>query len=199
MTLKKILYLLICVLLIGVAVFVWIDNRYLPLPVYRQCNLQGVKHLVNQDSLALDYDQVIKNKTLLVAFFFTRCESVCPRVTLATQQLLQALNTKHEGLRILSISVDPENDVPSELIKYRKRFQINNPDWIHATGERSKIYALISNQFGLSVTPTNKKEDDFFHSPQIVLVDKNQQIRGYYDGTDSTQIKLLQQHLRQFN
>ena len=33
--------------------------------------------------------------------------------------------------------------------------------------------------------------DDFIHTQNFVLVDKYRQIRGYYDGTDSTEMDKL--------
>lgn len=200
-------FLLLFLVMIGTGVFVWIENTYLSLPKYKKCNIQQFvnenlfqKQIVNQDSLFINFDSLFNEKIVLVHFFFTRCQSICPRVSLEVKNLFEKLSPENkQKIVFISFSVDPLNDNVQELKLYRQRYQIqDNKNWQHLTGSKIAIYKIIREQFNLNASPANNEEDDFIHSSQIVLLDQNQTIRGYYDGTDSLQMQKLLTHIQKF-
>src|SRR5881397_3738631 len=83
------------------------------------------------------YDDLIKDKTVLLNFFYTNCvnEAVCP-LTTANLVRVQKLLAPRVGrdVFIYSISLDPEHDTPNVLAKYARAFEIK-PGWLFLTGK----------------------------------------------------------------
>jgi protein SCO1 len=88
------------------------------------------------------YDDVMKGKILLINFFFTECDAVCPLVTenLARVQELLGPRVGNE-IRMVSISLQPELDTPARLAVYAKTYGAR-PGWLFLTGKRDDIELL---------------------------------------------------------
>jgi protein SCO1/2 len=88
------------------------------------------------------YDDVMKGKILLINFFFTSCDDVCP---LATENLvrLQELLGDRVGKDIffVSISLQPEHDTPEVMAAYVKEHGVG-PGWSFLTGQKDDIELL---------------------------------------------------------
>jgi protein SCO1/2 len=79
-----------------------------------------------------------RRSPVIVNFIFTTCTSICPVMSATFSQLRRELGHEAEGLRLISISIDPEHDTPARLEVYARRYQAG-PDWQFLTGERSAI------------------------------------------------------------
>jgi protein SCO1 len=88
------------------------------------------------------YDDVIKGKILLINFFFTECDNVCP---LATENLarVQAMLGDRVGkdIRLVSISLQPEHDTP-EIMKAFAEQHGAGPGWLFLTGQKDDVELL---------------------------------------------------------
>ena len=96
--------------------------------------------LVTQDGQTVRlYDDLIKNKIVLINFIYASCKEVCPLVTARMAQVQQALGD-HVGRDIFlySISLDPEHDTPAVLKKYAQAFHAG-PGWLFLTGNPGDI------------------------------------------------------------
>jgi protein SCO1/2 len=135
-----------------------------------------------------------KDKVYVVDFFFTRCLGVCPVMTRNMVDLQKALD-KEENLMFLSISVTPVEDSVSVLADYVEEKGILDENWNVCTGEKAHIYELARKSY----FATNKQGDgglqDFIHSSNFILVDKNKQIRGIYDGTKEEEMEVLEKDI----
>jgi protein SCO1/2 len=108
----------------------------------------GVEYFTNTPVIAQDgrtlrfYDDVMKGKILLINFFFTACDNVCP---LATENLVrvQELLGPRIGpeIRMVSISLQPDHDTPDVLANYAKQYGVG-PGWLFLTGVRDDIELL---------------------------------------------------------
>ena len=96
-----------------------------------------------------------------------------------------------ENLLIVSFSVDPEKDSVSVLKKFATRFHINEAGWNLITGSKIEIYRLARNSFKVTATDGDGGPEDFIHSDKLILIDTKKQIRGYYTGTDKTEVAQL--------
>jgi protein SCO1 len=93
------------------------------------------------------YDDLIKDKTVLINFMYTECQGGCPLTTANLVQVQQALGERvGRDIFMYSISVDSEHDTPEELRKYAKRFAVQ-PGWLFLTGAKANI-ARIRASFG---------------------------------------------------
>ncbi len=80
--------------------------------------------------------------TVVFAFFFTHCVSVCTTLTHTLKNLQPRLP---EGTKIAMISIDPETDTPDLLRDYVSKHQIDDRNWYLLTGENRNIIDLQKN------------------------------------------------------
>lgn len=129
-------------------------------------------------------DKLVEGKILVVDFFFTRCTTICPRMSVQMQQLQLKLNdAAYEDVVFLSHTVDPEYDTPEVLDAYARRLQADTTRWKFLTGNKADIYLQGAEGYYLAAREDVLAPDGFLHSEKFVLVDKDRHIRGYYDGT----------------
>ena len=97
-------------------------------------------------------------------------------------------------LRLVSFTVDPARDTPQVLSGYADKFKADADRWLFLTGKKEQIAQLIQAGFRLSAAPLTESGTQtsvILHSPRFVLVDKEAQIRGYYDSRDGEAMKRL--------
>lgn len=176
----------------------WYQNAFDKLPVYGQAEIiNGKKHehtvdtftRQNQDSKQFSSAQ-LNNKIVIANFFFTSCTSICPRMMKHIVDVQKKFNNNPE-LAFVSFTVDPETDSAQRLKWYAHQIGINTSQWNLLTGNKKEIYKLARNSFFLTATDGDGGANDFIHSDQVVLIDKQKQIRGYYDGTNDKAMALL--------
>jgi protein SCO1/2 len=88
------------------------------------------------------YDDLLKGKIVLVNFFFTGCDALCPLVMenlSAVQDLLGPCVGK--DIFIYSITLEPERDTPQVLAAYAKTYGAG-PGWLLLTGKPPDIDLL---------------------------------------------------------
>jgi protein SCO1/2 len=126
-----------------------------------------------------------------VQIFFTTCQGICPVIT-NNMSRVQKEFAGNDQVRMISYSVDPERDSIPALQEYAHRFEIDPAKWKLLTGQKKLIYDMIRYEYLLpNVEPGTGGDEDFIHSDQIVLIDRNNIIRGYYGGTDTAQVRML--------
>jgi protein SCO1/2 len=80
----------------------------------------------------------VEGKIIIADFFFTRCTTICPRMSVHMQQLQLKLNDEaFKDVVFLSHTVDPENDTPEVLDAYAKKLEADPDRWKFLTGTRS--------------------------------------------------------------
>ena len=184
---------LIVVITLPITVFAlvnWYDTSVKALPVLIDKNhkIEDYK-LTNQEGREVSTKEW-KNKIVVANFFFTHCPSICPKMVTNLKEVQQAF-PQDENLLIVSFSVDPEKDSVSVLKKFATRFHINEADWSLITGSKIEIYRLARNSFKVTATDGDGGPEDFIHSDKLILIDTKKQIRGYYTGTDKTEVAQL--------
>jgi protoheme IX farnesyltransferase len=123
----------------------------------------------------------------VAGFIFTRCAGQCPILSLQMSQLQRTLPKE---VRLVSFSVDPNNDTPEILADYARKYGAQEGRWFFLTGSRETIDTVLSS-FHM-----NDAQEPMLHSLRFVLVDGDAQIRGYYDSSDPKAVKELQKHAR---
>lgn len=138
-------------------------------------------------------------KVVVANFIYTRCGDICPLLSAQMQQLQSRLRA--EGLldsrvQLWSFTVDPAHDSPDVLREYADRHQADPDAWRFLTGPPDRVVPLIVEGFHLGVQalpPTTSRDDeeagdvvgqsyDVMHSGRFVLIDREGQVRAYYDG-----------------
>jgi protein SCO1/2 len=146
-------------------------------------------NFVNQNGEKITQN-TFKNKIYVTDFFFTTCPGICPMMT-KSMHLIQDAFKKDDNVLLLSHSVTPTIDSVAQLKKYAFNQNIGK-NWHLVTGDKKEIYNLgrkfyfIENDLG-----EPKGIDDFLHSENFVLIDKNKHIRGIYNGLNKNSVKQL--------
>jgi protein SCO1/2 len=148
--------------------------------------------LINQlgDTVSLSD---VEGSILIVDFFFTRCATICP---LLTSNLKLIHDRLPDGVRILSHSVTPIADSVSVLSSYADKYGANPSLWWFLTGRKDEIYKLARKSYFACLDEGDGGYQDFVHTENVVLVDTQGRLRGFYDGTKEEDISQLYLDLR---
>jgi len=146
-------------------------------------------NLVNQNGETITQKNY-KDKIYVADFFFTRCMTICPVMTNNIGKL-QEVFKNDDDVMFLSHSVTPVIDSISVLRAYADKKGVIDSKWNITTGDKKHIYKLARKSYFAVLDEGDGGLQDFVHTENFVLVDKKQQIRGYYDGTDNEDIERL--------
>ena len=130
-----------------------------------------------------------KDKIYVADFFFTTCQDICPVMTKNMYQLQEELKNDNQIL-LLSHTVIPEVDTVEKLKEYAIENNVDDSKWNLVTGDKKQIYELARKSY-LAVEDSNYSQYDMIHTENFMLIDKERQIRGFYDGTNSEEINRL--------
>lgn len=173
-------------------------HNFVKLPFYgEKIPLQGKDTLyhtipawsfVNQNGKTVT-DQDYKGKIYIADFFFTSCGTICPKMTKQMVRLQWKMKDEaYKDVRLLSHTVDPENDTPERLLRYAEKHNANLGRWDFVTGDKRALYEIGVNGYLLSTREDALAEGGFLHSEKFVLVDRKGRIRGFYDGTSTEDV-----------
>ena len=139
----------------------------------------------------------LNDKVHLVDFFFTNCPTICPKMTLNMKKIQDALKIEClNNVELLSFTVDPKRDSIERLNEYANSYKLDSVNWSLLTGDQNTIYELGVNGFLVPNQEDALAPGGFLHSEKLILIDKEQRIRGYYDGTDSTIVPIVVEHIK---
>ena len=144
--------------------------------------------LTNQNGQKIT-QEFYRNKIYVADFFFTTCQDICPIMTKNMYKLQEELKGDNDIL-FLSHTVIPEVDTEQQLKKYSIENKVNDSKWNLVTGDKKQIYDLARKSY-LAVEDTEYGEFDMIHTENFMLIDKERQIRGFYDGTNDLEIEKL--------
>jgi protein SCO1 len=161
-----------------------------PLPVLGQV---GAFALIDQRGQAFTLAN-LSGKVWVASFFFTRCPTICPRITRRVQSLQVAAKARDLSLSEVSFSVDPENDTPPVLLKYAERYHADLGSWSFLTGDLEVVKRTVTDGFKLALegkAAEDAENGGIIHGSHLVLVDRHAAIRGYYRSDDDGELKRL--------
>ena len=149
--------------------------------------------LVNHNGKTIT-EKDYENKIYVTDFFFTRCPSICPIMSNNMEKLQQTFLEDNEVM-FLSMSVTPIMDSIPILKKYAEKHGVVDSKWNIATGDKKHIYNLARKSYFAVVDQGDGGLQDFIHTPNFILVDKEKRIRGVYDGTKDDEIERIIQDI----
>jgi protein SCO1/2 len=138
--------------------------------------------LVDQEGRAVTRDD-LNGSFLVVGFVFTSCSTTCPVIGRRMEEI-QAMTSGRHDVRLVSITVDPEDDTVPVLKQYSARFAAQPGRWSFLTGDQAVVQNLVGTSFlwrdasgQYAYMPGN-----FAHTERIVLVDPQGHIERYFNG-----------------
>jgi len=161
---------------------------------------KGINHtildfnLTNQNGEQVDQN-LIKDKIVISDFFFTTCPGICPKMTNQLKRVHDEF-LENDNVILLSHTVWPEVDSVETMKAYADLYEADAKRWQFLTGDKNHLYKLARQSYLVapSITDTTFDqggEGDFIHTTNVSLVDRKRQIRGFYNGVDSVEIKQL--------
>lgn len=129
--------------------------------------------------------RTLDGKVWAFTSFFTSCPSTCPALLGQLKRVEQDLGAGRE-VHFVLLSVDPETDTAEQLSRFAADKGLDPSRWTLLTGERQQIVALLNDGFRLGGGETPS-----MHSARVALVDGRQQVRGFFDGTDTDSTNAL--------
>lgn len=184
---KSYLYIFLCVLLMGIGAS-WVintANESHDIPIIKKVpNF----NFINQNGEFFS-DNHLKGKITVLDFFFTNCPGPCPIMTYNMKSLYDDFSNSKE-VQFVSITVDPKNDNIEVLKNYAKINGITDERWQLLTSDLSNIKLLKREGFMLFADELPQG-----HAIKFILIDDNQNIRKYFDGTDEASLTILKKDI----
>jgi protein SCO1 len=104
------------------------------------------------------YKDLVQGQSVAVNFIFTNCSTICP----ASGAMFASLQKQSmQGVRFISVSIDPTYDTPQRLAAWSHRFR-TEPGWILVTGSQNAIDQIVK-AFGAA----NARPQD--HQPLTII------------------------------
>jgi protein SCO1 len=157
-----------------------IDTTFHTIPNFNFTNQNGKK--ITQKNF--------NNSVYVADFFFTTCHSICPVMSTQIQRVAEKFKGNSE-VKFLSHTVDPETDTVEQLNRYSIEHKADANQWMFVTGNKKELYDIARTGYLLDASIGNGGPDDFIHTQNFALIDKDNRIRGYYDGTNTKEVDQL--------
>ena len=210
----KILFLFLFIITIGCKEKLKIDNtkvvetsRVAYLPYYNDESFtanwltpnsieEKTFHKIPEFNLTNQLGEKVSHKTFedkiyITDFFFTSCPGICPKMTKNMFKIQEEYKNDSDVL-FLSHSVTPGIDSVAVLNTYAKNNGVIDHKWHLVTGDRNEIYNLARDQYFVENDLGVPKDiNDFLHTENFLLIDKEKHIRGIYNGLNRASIAQL--------
>lgn len=144
---------------------------------------------LNQDNISIN-NASLKGKIYVADFFFITCPTICP---IMKREMLRVYE-KYKGnpnIMLISHTIDPEHDTLALLKDFCTRMGSDGKQWMFLTGEKEKIYEIAEKGYYSTALADSTEPGGFIHSGGFILVDKQQHVRGIYDGTETEEVDQL--------
>ena len=145
---------------------------------------------LNQDSVVVNFPEIIKDKITVMGFIYTHCPDICPMTThnmVLTEERL--IEEGIDDVLFVALSFDPERDSPEVLRKFAEIRGINFNNWIFLTGDETTTKDLLK-RFDVRAIPTDSTffEDgtnsySIMHTDRISLINNKGILKKNYKGS----------------
>lgn len=88
------------------------------------------------------YDDLLKDKIVLINFMYVKCEGICPGTTANLVKVQKLLGDRvGKDIFMYSITLKPEEDTPQKLAAYARAYKVG-PGWQFLTGDPKDVELL---------------------------------------------------------
>ncbi len=198
-----ILFLLI-ILPLGIAFLIFQgEPQYEKLPIHGFAEVDDsgdtVYHTIPQFELTNQLGETFTSDDTegymyVAKFIFTRCPTECPVMT-SNMKRVHDFFIDLDELKFLSFTIDPRHDTAEVLYQYAEKYDIDHSRWHFLTGERDVIHELARNGYFITVKEGDDKAQQYLHSELFILIDKDNRIRGIYNGMNENEVMKLQDEI----
>jgi len=123
--------------------------------------IPNVPLLTHEGKLVKFYDDLIKDKTVLINFMYVRCGEICPGMTANLRRVQEEFGDRM-GKDVFMYSVSLDQDTPEMLKGYAELFNVQ-PGWTFLTGKKDDI-ETIRTQLGFNSSDKKLDKDKTEHT-----------------------------------
>ncbi|MBH9965316.1 SCO family protein [Bacillus sp. V3] len=125
----------------------------------------------------------LEGKVWIADFIFTNCETVCPPMTFNLTKLQKELKKAGvEDYKIVSFSVDPENDTPQALKEYISGYEADTGKWELLTGYKFDEIKDFAEHSFKTIVAKDPNSDQVIHQTSFFLVNQEGVVVKNYSG-----------------
>jgi len=114
----------------------------LALPAAPVPAVAATPHLIDQNGRAFTLTS-LRGEALIVTFVSAHCTDACPLIDAQFASAAKRLAADGVRARLLTITLDPENDSPSAMRALARRFEADPKYWILASGSIADVYSIM--------------------------------------------------------
>lgn len=131
--------------------------------------------LTDQDNNTFGLD-VFNDHPIIISMFYGKCPHVCP-LLISTIQLTEKQLTpeQRKNLRVLLVSLDPENDTPAALKAVAAKQNVDTTRWKLTRAEEQDVRKIAA---VLGIRYRGLPDGEFNHSTILTLLDRSGAIRA---------------------
>ena len=127
----------------------------------------NVELITHEGETVRFFDDLIKDKVVMINFIYTSCPDSCPLETARLAEVANILGDRiGDDVFIYSITIDPDTDTPEVLAQYRKRYQAR-VGWTFLTGAEADI-TMLRKKLGLYI-PEIQSDDSNNHNLSLII------------------------------
>ena len=139
-----------------------------PRELIQRRHLPNVELITQGSKKVRFYDDLVKDKRVVIQFMFARCKDVCPAITHHLVEVQRKLNGRvGRDIFFYSITLSPEEDSPRDLKAFAKKHGVG-PGWTFLTGKPDDIL-LLRKSLGFFYNDPKEDADRNNHSGMIVV------------------------------
>jgi protein SCO1/2 len=139
-----------------------------PRELIRQRHLPNVELITQDRKKVRFYDDLVKDRRVVIQFMFARCKDVCPIITHHLVEVQRMLKDRvGRDIFFYSITLSPEEDTPRDLKAYAKMHGVG-PGWTFLTGKPDDIL-LLRKSLGFFYNDPKEDADRNNHSGMLVV------------------------------
>lgn len=143
----------------------------------------------------------VEGKVYVTEYFFTTCKGICPKMNANMKGVYDKFKNDKD-FAIISHTSMPETDSVPLLKAYEEKMIGENPhfasQWYFVTGDKDSLYKMARQSYLLDNEKNNSIniEESFIHTQFFALVDKQERVRGIYDGLKPVEIARLDKDIQ---
>jgi len=131
---------------------------------------------------------LLRGHLTILAFIYTRCGDLCPLATMRMAQLKdQAARLTVKGLRLITMSFDPDYDTPERMAEFAKPWReaeaLSGNSWLFLTAPSRQAVEPLLSAYGQPLSPRADEGDGsgtISHLMRVFLIDDLGLIRNIY-------------------
>jgi protein SCO1/2 len=121
--------------------------------------------LVNQDNERIHLKSFLEgDKPVILDFIYGTCTTICPVLSIGFSHFQKKLGPDADQVRLVSISIDPDNDTPAVMKEYLQRYNARD-GWDFLTGKREDVIQVMKAFDAYVVNKMNHYPLTILHAP----------------------------------